>query len=124
MQESGPSQKYIQANHDNLESWIHHFAACINRFEPQVLHLLSGRQIFAPNHPWMCIPPSLITPLLKLVMALCLRLGKWVGKVIECQKTHTIIGNKSEKNARDYPLTEKIDSLGDVLGWVADQFSE
>ena len=52
MQESGPSQKYIQANRDNHKWYcIHHFAARISGFEQQVLHLLSGSQIFAPNHP-------------------------------------------------------------------------
>ena len=52
MQESGSNQNYIQANCvTHIYDEIHHFSACINGFEQQVLHLLSGSQIFAPNPP-------------------------------------------------------------------------
>ena len=122
MQESGPCQKYIQANCDSPWRYcIHHFTTCINRFKPQVLHLLSGSQIFAPSHLWLFIPSSLIKPLLKLMMALCLWLGKWVGKVIKCYKSYSIIGNKSEKNCKGLPLYGENSQFGwcfRVGGWM------
>ena len=31
---------------------------------------------------------------------------------------------KVDKNARDYPLTDKTDNLGDAVGWVAEWLDE
>ena len=38
--------------------------------------------------------------------------------------TDGLVDGQMKKNARDYPLTENTENLGDTLGWVAKQMTE